>query len=66
MSVAVGILLEVMEKEYNKIEKEKKAKEEQENLLKASIKIDEEEKPEEPKVKKERFKAVKEWLSNFI
>lgn len=66
MSAVVGILLEVMEKEYNKMEKERKKKEEQENLLKASIKLDEEKTEEKPKVKKERFKSVKEWLSNFI
>ena len=53
-------------KEYNKMEKERKKKEEQENLLKASIKLDEEKTEEKPKVKKERFKSVKEWLSNFI
>lgn len=66
MSAVVGILLEVMEKEYNKMEKERKKKEEQENLLKESIKINEEKAEEKPKVKKERFKSVKEWLSNFI
>ena len=29
-------------------------------------KINEEKAEEKPKVKKERFKSVKEWLSNFI
>lgn len=70
MAVVVGILLEVMEKEYNNLEKKRKEKEEKENLLKESIKIDEdktkEKEREKEKVKKERFKSVKEWLSNFI
>lgn len=66
MSVAVGILLEVMEKEYNKLEKERREKEEQENLLKATINIEEEKIEEKVKVKKDRFKSVKEWFSNFI
>lgn len=68
MAVVVGILLEVMEKEYNNLEKKRKEKEEKENLLKESIKIDEDKtkEREKEKVKKERFKSVKEWLSNFI
>ena len=67
MSAAVGILLEVMEKEYNNLEKERKKKEEQENLLKTSMKLNDDKTEEkQPKVKKERFKSVKEWLSNFI
>ena len=70
MAVVVGILLEVMEKEYNNLEKKRKEKEEKENLLKESIKIDEdktkEKEREKEKVKKEKFKFVKEWLSNFI
>lgn len=67
MSAPVGILLEVMEKEYNNLEKERKKKEEQESLLKTSVKTEEDNTTEEkPKVKKERFKFVKEWFSNFI
>lgn len=68
MSVCIGILIEVMEEEYNKIEENKKNKEDEEkNLLNENI-LEENEEKEEPekKVKKEKFKKIKAWFSNFI
>lgn len=66
MAVSIGILLEVMEKEYNKLEKERKEKEEQEKLLKATVRIDEDEEKEEVKESNGLFKAIKNWFANFI
>lgn len=67
MSVCIGILIEVMEEEYNKIEKNKKLKEKEEKILKQNI-IQKDNKEEQlnKKLEKERFKKIKMWFSNFI
>lgn len=67
MATVIGIFLDVMQKEYNKFEKERKQKEEQEKLLKAAVKTDvEETDDDEQKEKKGAFRAIKTWFSNFI
>ena len=65
MSVCIGILIEVMEKEYNEIEQNKKIKAKEE-LEQKVIEEDTEEENNNKKVKKEKFKRIKTWFSNFI
>ncbi|MGB0405277.1 MAG: cell division protein FtsA, partial [Fusobacterium sp.] len=65
MSVCIGILIEVMEQEYNKIEELKKNKQEEElkeEITEEKLEIEEKNK----KIKKEKFKRIKTWFSNFI
>ena len=75
MSTIIGIFVDVMEKEYKKIEKERIKREEQENKLKENIKIkvsseenknEKENDTEEKPVKESKFESIKKWFSNFV
>lgn len=66
MATIVGILLDVMEKEYNKFEKQRIKKDEEEKKLKESIKVVEDIEQERTDEKIGIFKKIKIWFSNFI